>query len=379
MSPSSRKTLPPPLPPSFPHSVERHAKAVRSSFPPDLPRDAPERVRQLHQRRQLMLHETLLSVLYEAVVVTDHAGQVTHFNPAAEHLFGRSIADVRGTTIFRYFEAEGEGPQQISNPIMDGVNVHDKRVIITRPDGTRVVALLSVMPVRIGTHIVRVVGVFRDLTDIERANEELAETNQELARANHELKRLNEELETRAMVNDKTGLLNERAFMAELQRARASALRYDESLAVVYLDLSRFKVVNDTYGHDAGDTALFEFGQRLREAVYSTDIVAHLHGDEFAVLMLKPRGDGIEGAIRKIADFTTFRTSFPHPQTHTLDGVTIRARIGYVFRTGKNIPSEKEMLRLADQALLQTKTTGLPVFGDMNDAPPSVLPPPDRG
>lgn len=375
----TRRTVPPPPPPTLRPSNPIAAKAVRTSFPPDLPAKASKRERTIYERRQLRLYEQLLGALYEAVVVTDHAKNVTHFNAAAERLFDRTADAVMGTDIFGYFYTEGEEPGLIADRIDEGQSVRDMRVLITRPDGVRAVALLSVMPIYIGNHLVRVVGVFRDMTEIERVNEKLEQANQEL-------KRLNDELKARAMIDEKTGLLNERALRAELQRARASAHRYGETLAVFYFDLTRFKALNDTYGHAAGDRVIVEFALRLRELVYATDIVARIHGDEFVVIVPKTVSDEselaaridpvakVELAARRIAANVHLRMSFMNPKTEVVESVSVHPAVGYVVRTGKNIPSEDELLRLADQAMYEAKRLNKLYVGDTNDSPASILP-----
>ncbi|SDD61930.1 diguanylate cyclase domain-containing protein [Aquimonas voraii] len=92
-------------------------------------------------------------------------------------------------------------------------------------------------------------------------------------------------LKAQARTDPLTGLANRREFEERLDRALARARRYGEPLAVLALDLDHFKQINDSLGHAAGDTALFEFGQRIRDSVYEVDLVARLGGDEFVVLM----------------------------------------------------------------------------------------------
>lgn len=86
-----------------------------------------------------------------------------------------------------------------------------------------------------------------------------------------------------------TGLLNRRRFEQELARHLAHARRYGPEGAVLVLDLDRFKPVNDTYGHAAGDRLLARVACVLQERLRSTDTIARLGGDEFGVLL--PRAD----------------------------------------------------------------------------------------
>jgi diguanylate cyclase (GGDEF)-like protein/PAS domain S-box-containing protein len=82
-----------------------------------------------------------------------------------------------------------------------------------------------------------------------------------------------------------TGLPNRLMFSQLLTAAIHSARRYSRGLAVLFVDLDRFKLINDTLGHDAGDQLLQEIAQRLREALRDSDVIARLGGDEFVVLI----------------------------------------------------------------------------------------------
>jgi diguanylate cyclase (GGDEF)-like protein/PAS domain S-box-containing protein len=93
-----------------------------------------------------------------------------------------------------------------------------------------------------------------------------------------------------------TGLPNRNMFLGELDRAIARARRHDAPFALYFIDLDRFKTVNDTLGHDAGDELLKVMATRLRGAVRENDLVARLGGDEFVVLL-----EGDTGAV----DLTT--------------------------------------------------------------------------
>lgn len=93
------------------------------------------------------------------------------------------------------------------------------------------------------------------------------------------------ELERCADIDPLTGLLNRRGFDRELRRALAYLARYGGSAALVYLDLDRFKPINDRHGHAAGDSVLQAVAAALNRSIRSSDLVARLGGDEFIVLL----------------------------------------------------------------------------------------------
>ncbi len=100
-----------------------------------------------------------------------------------------------------------------------------------------------------------------------------------------ELARTNERLELDASTDPLTGLVNRRAFDEAVDLELARATDSGSAIAVIYFDLDRFKGINDTLGHGAGDAVLVETGARLQRCVRAGDIAARLGGDEFALLL----------------------------------------------------------------------------------------------
>lgn len=148
-----------------------------------------------------------------------------------------------------------------------------------------------------------------------------------------------------------TGLPNRGVLREELERALASNRR-GESLALLCLDLDRFKPVNDTYGHAAGDQLLCQVAERLRECVRETDIVARTGGDEFAVVQRgEVQPDGSSRLARRIIEVLT--------QPFDVDGhaVHIGTSVGVAMAPIDGEDSET-LLRHADLALYRAKSDG---------------------
>ena len=114
-----------------------------------------------------------------------------------------------------------------------------------------------------------------------------------LAFAAHAEQRLAEQserinqLESIAVTDELTGLLNRRGFQDALDRALSDAARHDEQGLVAFIDLDRFKAINDTHGHEAGDIVLRAVADLLIEEVRTSDYVARLAGDEFVILFVR--------------------------------------------------------------------------------------------
>jgi diguanylate cyclase (GGDEF)-like protein/PAS domain S-box-containing protein len=168
-----------------------------------------------------------------------------------------------------------------------------------------------------------------------------------------ERKELEEQLRHRAFSDALTGLGNRALFRDELERAVARVRRYHSSLAVCFIDLDGFKLVNDTLGHDAGDRLLVQVANRIRSVLRSSDIVARMGGDEFAVLL--ENSDDVRGAAvvagRVLAALQT---------PIEIDGALTRtsASIGVDVTGGRSASSAEELLRNADLAMYRAKSRG---------------------
>jgi diguanylate cyclase (GGDEF)-like protein len=142
-----------------------------------------------------------------------------------------------------------------------------------------------------------------------------------------------------------TGLANRTG----LDTAVTAALRRDEPVTLLLLDLDGFKLVNDAYGHAAGDTMLAEFAHLLRSTVRTADVAARIGGDEFAVLLT---GTGApELAAQRI-----LAAAAANPVRLGEDTLPVRASIG--IAPGQPGDTTKELLRRADVAMYQAKRAG---------------------
>jgi diguanylate cyclase (GGDEF)-like protein/PAS domain S-box-containing protein len=151
--------------------------------------------------------------------------------------------------------------------------------------------------------------------------------------------------------DDLTGLPNRSLFEDRLAHAISAGVRRKDKLAVLFLDLDDFKVVNDTFGHAVGDALLKQVGVRVTEAVRDGDTVARIGGDEFTVLVEEAGGDELVSLTRRILEGLL--------APFDLDGheISISTSIGIaVFPDdGRDIPT---LLRCADTAMYRAKKEG---------------------
>jgi Amt family ammonium transporter len=174
-----------------------------------------------------------------------------------------------------------------------------------------------------------------------------------------ERKRVESDLKRTTFHDALTGLPNRTLFLDNLLRLNAAARRHGHHpFALLFLDLDRFKVINDSLGHVAGDKLLVEMAQRLVECTREEDTVARLGGDEFAILLEQIRGP--EDAVR-VAERVLER--FADPMILDEIEVSVGASIGIALSlTGEAQP--ENLLRDADMAMYQAKThrSGYQIF-----------------
>jgi diguanylate cyclase (GGDEF)-like protein/PAS domain S-box-containing protein len=233
------------------------------------------------------LHITLRSI-GDAVICTDAALGITFMNPIAEHLTGWTMAEATGKPLESVFRVVDElTDQPIANPVaqclqtLRPVYLQDGAVLLSR-SGERHDVQDSAAPVRTANgHVIGAVLVFQDITGARALQRELAHS------ATHDAL---------------TGLPNRVWFEKHLRDACDNARQHEQHHVLCFIDLDRFKIVNDTAGHAAGDVLLRELGHVIRSQVRPRDLLARLGGDEFALLLLDCSIDQGERVCQKVID-----------------------------------------------------------------------------
>jgi diguanylate cyclase (GGDEF)-like protein len=165
-----------------------------------------------------------------------------------------------------------------------------------------------------------------------------------------ELQRSREALHIEATHDPLTGLANRRLFYDRLQQAIRLAHRYGGKVGILYVDLDRFKEINDHHGHHVGDAVLTEVAKRLTSSIRDSDSVARLGGDEFGVLLEGVQGrEDLLAAAHKIKQELNIDSSF-----YGLD-VEIAASIGQALYPDDG-DDEDTLIRAADAAMYRVKT-----------------------
>jgi diguanylate cyclase (GGDEF)-like protein/PAS domain S-box-containing protein len=292
--------------------------------------------RRLQAERALTESEQRYRSLFEqsrdAIYMTERDGEIVELNQAALELLGYESGDLIGQDV-RSIYADATDRQRFLSAIADRDEIRDFEVRLRRRDGRDIWCLVSSWPRRDPRgRVLGYQGIIHDITDRKAVEERLT----------HE-----------AFHDPLTRLPNRALFMDRLERAVARRRRGEErDLAVLFLDLDRFKVVNDSLGHLVGDELLRRMGRVLAEAVREEDTVARIGGDEFAILI-----DGIDDP----ADAThvaeriqeRLRTPFRLAYQDVFSSLSIGIAMG-----GAEVESPEDLLREADSAMYRAKELG---------------------
>lgn len=269
----------------------------------------------------------------EGVMITDLGGRILDVNQAFETITGYSNTEAIGQTprLLRSGHHDRAFYQGLWQTLTTQGTWHGE-IINRRKDGSQYPSLLTITTVRDGQNQpTGYVGVFSDITATKESQERLDYL------AHH---------------NPLTGLPNRLLFNDRLHHALYLAARQTTLLALIFVDVDRFKHINDSMGHGAGDDLLRQLARRFQEAVRGNDTVAHLSGDEFVVLLEDiGHSQNVTLVIHKLFDALK-----PPVQLHGQE-IYVTASMGIsLFPTDGQDPST--LLRNADTAMYQAKEEG---------------------
>ncbi len=281
----------------------------------------------------------ILSSVGDGVYGVNREGLITFVNPAVRHILGYDEdKQLIGNNPAMLFHCSCEPGQLIckentlvQQAIEQGLELHAVESVFTHTDGTPIQVELTIFPLRIDGQEEGAVIAFRDISM---------------------RKLLEEELKWQANHDPLTKLMNRKYFEDSLEREVDRLKRSEEQSALLYLDLDRFKYINDTIGHAAGDQLLIEVGHKMQQRLRKADLLARIGGDEFAIIMHNTDPE----TLFETAD--VFRQLL-EDYTFTREGRTykINGSIG-VALIDKNTPTPGEVLANADIACHIAKSKG---------------------
>ncbi len=239
-------------------------------------------IEQEHSRLQ-----GILASVGDGVYGVNPQGIVTFINPAARQTLGfNDDEDLVGKTpsnIFHHYVEHDTDTthvdlKYIEHAIKRGRELHGIETIFTRADGTPIQVELTIYPLKINGQQDGAVVAFRDVSV---------------------RKLLEEELKWQANHDPLTKLLNRKYMEEALEHEVRRLKRSNKQSALIYIDLDRFKYINDTTGHAAGDQLLIEVGHQFSTRLRETDVLGRLGGDEFAILLRNVEKEDIHHIAEK--------------------------------------------------------------------------------
>ncbi len=276
--------------------------------------------------------------MHEAIVITDAEAKIIRVNSAFTDITGYSSEDVMDknprmmssgrhdmtfyVAMWRAILETGSWAGEIWDKRKNG-EIYPKWMTITAVKNQR-------------GETTQYVAIFSDITERKRAEEEIRNL---------------------AFYDALTQLANRRLFIERFQTALASSSRYGGHGAILFIDLDRFKYLNDTLGHDYGDLMLVEVATRIKSCVREVDTVARFGGDEFVVLLENISGEEQEAAQKAAGVAEKIREALSQP--YSLKGQECRSSpsIGISLYHGNDAPMEV-LIRQADEAMYQAKDAG---------------------
>ena len=283
--------------------------------------------------------EVTLQSIGDGVITTDADGNIDYINPVAQDLTGWDMRGARGKPIAEIMTiVNAHTRATVENPVMrclkEGrvITLEDNSVLISKTSD-EVPIQDSAAPIR--DRIGNVIGSVMVFHDVSKET------------------RLFRQLSYQASHDSLTNLINRREFenrlMTAIDQIRGNP---DETHALLYLDLDQFKVVNDTFGHSAGDALLRQLAELVHTNIRSTDLLARLGGDEFGILLERCSEErALEVAEKIRGSVEGFRFEWQDSFT------TIRCSIGVVMVSSDNA-DVAGLMSSADVACYSAKDMG---------------------
>ncbi|MFI0415352.1 MAG: EAL domain-containing protein [Candidatus Thiodiazotropha sp.] len=214
----------------------------------------------------------ILRSVGEGVYGVNSEGYISFVNPACRRILGYApderLIGKSALELFHYTDEDGNPIDEkkcfLQHTYADGTPLNARETLFWHKSGDSIPVECTVYPLTIKGKREGSVVAFRDIS---------------------ERKLLEEELRWQASHDALTKLYNRRYFEEQLTQEAGRLKRSKETSALLYIDLDRFKYINDTAGHAAGDRLLVEIAQQLKQRLRSTDLLARLGGDEFAVIL----------------------------------------------------------------------------------------------
>lgn len=316
---------------------------------------------QMQLKSAYEFRERVMESVTDAIYTLDLAGNFTLVNQRTVEMTGYSAEELLGFPFINLFSAnERAGIQKFLLAITSsGISINQYDIELARKNGSLGIITFNLAPLLLAGKISALVGTAQDISKRKQGEEALIRittiesAKRELEKEITERKRAEEQLRYNAFYDGLTSLPNRSLFMNRLKHAIDRAKRQETCLfAVLFLDLDRFKIVNDSLGHMIGDQLLITIARRLENGLRVGDTVARIGGDEFAILLEK-----LQAPKEAVLTAERIQEELSLPLNIHGHEIFITASIGIALSTTQYEHSE-ELLRNADMAMYRAKARG---------------------
>jgi diguanylate cyclase (GGDEF)-like protein/PAS domain S-box-containing protein len=289
--------------------------------------------------------DILIERMSDGVIVLDLQNRILDINPAAQSLIGSTPMLI------------GQSADQVLSKWQDNIILYHEydyvKTEISMDSATLRYLELQITPLcDRSRQLTGYLLILRDITQRYQTEVELRQKNESLRLQVLEIETLQAKLQEQVMQDELTGLFNRRYFDSSFPRELARAAEESYPVAVILMDIDYFKMVNDTFGHQAGDRVLQVFADQLRQYNCSSDIVCRYGGEEFVLAL---PGMTLNNAFQRAEQirlsFQSTRVKFADKEIST----TVSGGICVFPDHGK---TSDDLLQLADQALYAAKAYG---------------------
>jgi diguanylate cyclase (GGDEF)-like protein/PAS domain S-box-containing protein len=276
----------------------------------------------------------LLDLVDEAIFVCNGSNAITYWNRSAEQLYGWTSAEVIGKMAHVLLQTQFPPNCPNIDEILQQQASWSGELVQTRRDGTQIIVESRQVLMRDAQGRPKgILEVNRNITQRKQAEKQLLQS---------------------AFYDALTGLANRVLFMERLKHALEQSKQQENYLfAVLFLDLDRFKVINDSLGHIKGDQFLLVTANRLLKCIRSTDTAARIGGDEFTILL-----DGIQDVSDAIKVAGRIQQELALPFDLGSHEVFTSASIGIALSSIADYQQAEDILRDADTAMYRAKALG---------------------
>jgi len=287
-------------------------------------------------------YQAVVASLSEGIILFDENGHMSAHNQAAANILGDRLTEFQGHRMFTGDAIATSSDGRLLTPDMfphvrtQRTGEPEDEVVIGVTDGTGGFQWLS-MSARLLTGASQadspmVVCSFTDVTDRKEAESQL---------------------QWMAFHDSLTGLGNRQKFTEELERELMISMQHGSNVAVLFIDLDRFKLINDSYGHTSGDELLIELARRFKTTSRKGDMVSRFSGDEFVVLC--PNVRDLDHALALAAEYSRVTEAPFNLSSQRSIVVTASVGVSYVAQGAQ---SAQDILQQADTAMFKAKKNG---------------------